>query len=487
MIIAYPGRVVSKVMRWYYGDRTASLPGTLRLAVERYVRASARGLVVTEKPPSPLIDKQRQARGMFGFIKTLGTATEHLFRRSYAEQEATTTLPAPDQADLLNQIRTREAEIIHLTAVLESISEGVIMQDMDGRIIMMNEAAYAMLGNQKAFWESDLARLHEKTSAIQHMETEFEPVGEPIRIEIRDHILGAQVAAVADSSGSRFGTVIVLRDVTRDALADRLKDDFITQVSHELRTPLTAIKGMSDVLLSQPVDRPPNRRFLEAISRNVDVLDHMIVELLDISEISTGSFAVRQDAIVLDDLIWSVIRGLQTRWERAGLEVHVLNTRREKTTVPGDNRRLRWALGHILENAITYTLKGGRIIVRTGEISQGRALVRVEDTGVGISERDLPRVMERFYRGRARTPDNRSIDPRGLGQGLFIARAVADAHGGYLRIESKVGAGTIVTLALPIQGLKASRAEPISLPEPPVDPDDTEPNPVLILPPERDS
>lgn len=408
---------------------------------------------------------------MFGFIKALGTATERLFRRSYAAQTPPPP-PGANQEELLAQVEAREAEITHLTAVLESIGEGVIMQDIDGRIIMMNAAANTLLGGQKAFWDSDLARLYEQPLPAQNLTTEFEPMGNPIRAEINNRILGAQIAAVADRQGQRFGSVIVLRDVTRDALADRLKDDFITQVSHELRTPLTAIKGMSDVLLSQPADRPPNRRFLEAISRNVDVLDHMIVELLDISEISGGTFAIRQKELILDELIWCVVQGLRARWERAELEVHVINAQQRQSMVLGDNPRLRWALGHILENAINYTLPGGIITVSIGETSQGRALVRVIDTGVGINEVDLPHVCNRFYRGEAVTPDNKTIDPRGLGQGLFIARAVAEAHEGYIGLDSKVGEGTIVTLALPLAGTEHA----IATAEPPLDSDDTVPS-----------
>jgi len=403
----------------------------------------------SRRHPLALSDQQQEARGIFGFIRTLGTFTERLFRRSYQEQEQAALPPDISPTELAARLRRRETQIEHLTAVLENLGEGVIMQDADGRIILMNKAAYQLLGSQKAFWEGPLARLHQQAQGIAGMTAELEPLGAPIRAEINNRVLGAQAAAVADSNGQTIGTVIVLRDVTRDVLAERLKDDFVTQISHELRTPLTAIKGMSDVLLSQPADRPPNRRFLETISRNVDVLDRMIVELLDISEINAGTFAVRHDELALDELIWSVIRGLQPRWERARLEVHVQSVRPEQARVLGDNRRLRWALGHILENSINYTLPGGRILVRFGELHQGRILIRIEDNGVGIREADLPHVCERFYRGEARTADNHLIDPRGLGQGLYIARAVAEAHGGYLGLESKAGVGTVVTLALP--------------------------------------
>ena len=265
-------------------------------------------------------------------------------------------------------------------------------------------------------------------------------------------IIGAQMAIVADETGARLGTVLMLRDVTADALSDRLKDQFITQMSHELRTPLAAIKGMSDVLLAMPEDQSPNRKFLEAIGRNVAVLDRMIVELLDISEIGAGSFAVRQQDVNIAEMIFTVIQGLQPRIKTAGLSLSVMVANREQLTVLGDDRRLQWAIGHLIDNSLKYAEGQGEIVLRLGRIRDNHILIEVSDTGVGIHPRDLPHVFERFYRGEARTPAGTVIDPRGLGQGLFVARAVADAHNGYLSAASSVGEGSTFTFALPLNG-----------------------------------
>ncbi len=343
----------------------------------------------------------------------------------------------------------RDAEAARLHAILASIADGVIVQDMEGRIILMNEAARRMLGSQKAFWDSDLCRLSEPYRHISWMEEEMVPLGEPTKVQVNDRILAAQAAAVALESGERIGTVIVLHDVTRDALAERLKDEFITQISHELRTPLTAIKGFSDVLLNTPPDMEINRKFLEAISRNAAVLDRMIVELLDISEIGTGSFSVRQDVLSLEFLIWDIIRGMESRIRRAELEIQLMVSR-PGVYVLGDDRRLRWAIGHILDNAIKYTLPGGEIVVRIGQCKGNLALIEVSDTGIGIQPKDMPHIFERFYRGEAITPDGTILDPRGLGQGLYVARAVAEAHGGYLTAASKLGEGSTFTMAIPL-------------------------------------
>ncbi len=371
-----------------------------------------------------------------GWLGNLARATERLFNRAYRS------------TDESQRTRGEDARAIQAGAILQSLAEGVVVQGLDGRIIMMNEAARRLLGSQKAFWDSDLARLFEAYRDLAHLEGELQQLGEPTRVQVNDRILGATAAAVATEDGKRIGTVIVLRDVTREALTDRLKDEFVSQISHELRTPLTVIKGFSDVLLSAPGDMPPKRQFLEAISRNAAVLDRMIIELLDLSEMSAGTFEVREEELVLAEMMWELLRGIEPDIRHAQLELQA-QVIRPGLQIVGDAGRLKWAIGHLLDNAIKYTLPGGQVRARWGHIREGRAHIEITDTGVGIQEKDLPYIFDRFYRGEALTPDGKQLDPRGLGQGLYVAQSVAEAHGGYVRAASRQGEGSTFTLVLP--------------------------------------
>ncbi len=414
-------------------------------------------------------------------VDALGANTGRLFGRLYGtlrrkqhDRDAALrrSLLRVDQLEKLQV--AQQTSLAQLTGVLAVISEGVIMQDNEGRIVLMNQAAHDLLGSIRAFWDSDLGRMFANSRHQIALEGEI-TLGEPQRIEVNNRILGAQIAIVADENGQRLGTVLVLRDVTRDAIADRLKDQFVTHMSHELRTPLAAIKGMSEVLLAMPEDRPPNRKFLEAISRNTAILDRMIVELLDISEIGAGSFAVREQQIDLPALIINVILGLRSRIEKAELRLAFSVVGASRLTITGDERRLQWAIGHLIDNSIKYTEPGGEIFVQAGRIREGQGLIEVSDTGVGISPHDLPHIFERFYRGEARTPDGRVLDPRGLGQGLFVARAVAEAHGGYLSVASAVGEGSTFTLALPLERVGQPAVALPAMPAAPDEPEDAGP------------
>ncbi len=414
--------------------------------------------------PTPTPDNQaQQLRGLLRVVNDLGTATDNLFKRIYGSLsrrqktlvDTETLRRAHTHARALQRrVRTQSLEIARLTGILARIEEGVVMQDPQGRIILMNEAARHLIGGVRAFWDSPLGRMFAdfNTEPDTHSQSAglIEPMGEPQRVAVNEKQIGVRLGRVLSNQGYVLGTVMILSDVTTETLTDRLKTSFITQMTHELRTPLTSIKGMSDVLLNLPEGRPPNRRFLEAISRNVAILDRMIVEMLDLSEIEDDHLDVRQDPLELDEQIFTVIQGLEPRLRKVEQTVNVMVINTDRLQIYGDTRRLQWALGHLIENAIQYSLPGAEIVVQVGPIRDQQILIKVRDTGVGIADKDLPFLFDRVYRGEARAPDGKLIDPRGLGQGLYIVKAVIEAHGGTVSVASVVGSGTTFTLTLPM-------------------------------------
>ena len=422
-------------------------------------------------PPS----NAEEISGAISRVNLLGSMTERLFSRLYTGLNSRNKQSAEDKEarvmrdDLQQKIEVarrikekntmlkqalmdRAEDVKRLQGILNRLDEGIIMQDNEGRIVLNNQAARDLLGTMKNFWDSELGMLFDAYRDVDQVDTELAPLGDPTRVQVNGRIVGAQLAAVAGENGERLGTMIVLRDVTRDALADRLKDQFVTAISHELKTPMTVIKGMAEVIAGQPEDQPPPRRLLETLTRNVDILDRMVVELLDISEMSAGTFSLRHDVVNLEPLIWSVVNGMTPELKRNKLDAAVMPRNTRSLRVQGDDQRLRWALGHLVQNSVRYNEPGGNVMIAAGldEEDDHYIVLDVIDSGVGISEKDLPHVFERFYRGEPRTSTGKLLDPRGLGQGLFVARMVAEAHGGFLRVRSQQGQGSIFTIVLPV-------------------------------------
>jgi signal transduction histidine kinase len=320
------------------------------------------------------------------------------------------------------------------------------MQDIDGNILMMNSAAREMLGDQ-----NNLETIFNDHHNLPVIGRELAPLSEARQIDIGDRVLSAQMAAVADHQGERIGTITILRDVTQDALSSRLKRSFVTHISHELITPLAPMRVASEILMNAPGDQPANRRMLEMIGRNIDILDRMVSEMLDMSAMTSGSFHVRFDPLSLEDLIWDVVNGFSVDIKEARLDVTVMLRDSDALHLRGDLKHLRWSLSNLLRNAIQYTEKSGHIFVAAGMNRQQpeQLFVEVTDTGVGISAEDLPHIFDLFFRGEARTASGKRIDPRGLGQGLFVAKTVAQAHGGSLQVASQQHNGSSFTMLLP--------------------------------------
>lgn len=401
----------------------------------------------------------REFHGLVRMIEDLGTAAEDIFSRFYTALSARDKVVVDKQKlasyrhkseAIRERARQQTIEIARLTGILGTIGEGVVMQDPQGRIILMNEAARELIGSTQNFWRSELGQIFKDAQAITPVLRQMQMVGEPQQVAINNHMVAVRLAAINDDKGDHLGTVMLLRDITEESISERLRNSFIGHMSHELRTPLASIKGMSEVMLNLPEGTPPKRRFLEAISRNVGILDRMVVELLDVSEISSGEFAIKQEPLSLDDVMFHSLKNYESQMLEQDIQTTSMVKNPRALNIMGDQRRLDWALGHLLDNAVNYTMPGGNVTLQLGRVRSEHVLLQIKDTGVGIQTDDLPRIFERFYRITPKAPDGTTIDPRGLGQGLYIAQAVIEAHGGYINATSDVGEGSTFTIGLPI-------------------------------------
>ncbi|WP_165279988.1 sensor histidine kinase [Paenibacillus protaetiae] len=229
--------------------------------------------------------------------------------------------------------------------------------------------------------------------------------------------------------------------VTELEKRERLKNDFISSISHELRTPLTSIKGWSETLKDgQPEDTEEMQMGLSIISRETERLSGLVEDLLDFSKLSARNMEMLTETLDFNGPVRETVRQLAVREEQTGVKL-LASLGKSPIIVRADANRIKQVMINLIDNAFKYTPHGGSIRVTT-TVSGDEAVLTVADTGTGISPEDLPHVTEKFYKA--------STGHGGSGLGLAICGEIIDLHGGTMSIDSEPGAGTIVTVKLPL-------------------------------------
>ena len=252
--------------------------------------------------------------------------------------------------------------------------------------------------------------------------------------------------------------------------ANELKDEFVAAVSHEMRTPLTTIKTLTRVMLRSEQTAEERRECVEDISSECDRQIDLVLNLLDLSRIKAGNFRLTPQPVKVDEVLAECLK--IERFEAEERRQHLTaETLPELPRVVSDHSALRRALCGLVENAIKYTPDGGSITL--GAHTDGdEVAIRITDTGRGIREEDVPRIFDKFYRGRAAvshneaasngsapngapfeanefTPEDVQMETPGIGLGLYLARNIVEQFGGRITVESEFGRGSTFTVHLP--------------------------------------
>lgn len=251
------------------------------------------------------------------------------------------------------------------------------------------------------------------------------------------------VTAMHAADGSITGFIGVATDVTRQRAAERLKDEFVSQVSHELRTPLTSVVGYVELLLDDDVsDEAQRRRYLEVVNRNARRLLRLVGDLLLTSQADAGRLGITMEPADLGALAGGATDAARQRAEQKGVQLELDVA--APTPVHVDSGRLDQVLDNLIGNAIKFTPTGGSVRVAVRPVGD-RAELEVSDTGIGIPMEEQRHLFERFF--RSSTATRRSIP--GVGLGLSIVKAIVDAHGGDLTVQSEQEKGTTMRVSLP--------------------------------------
>jgi len=371
-------------------------------------------------------------------------------------------------ADTLNrmteQLRTKIEELsedrAQLLAMLTSMVEGVMVLDPKGRILQVNPAWERMFGVRRAEargrQSSDVfghPKLNELVSAVL-----LARAGQEAEIVLTNgRCVNVEASVAGGEQDNEACAVLVFHDITELRRLEHIRKDFVANVSHELRTPLTSIKGYVEALLDGGKDDPETSvRFLDIILKQSDRLNLILEDLLQLSKIESGQVQFKQEPLHIGSVVDRTIAMIKPLADK---KQHQLRAKidADLPLISGDQERLVQVLANLLDNAIKYTPEGGHITVSARRIPGGAdrpsdgprngVELVVTDTGIGIPEKDRPRVFERFYR----VDKARSRELGGTGLGLAIVKHIVEGHGGQIRVEGHVPNGSRFVVRLPAE------------------------------------
>jgi two-component system phosphate regulon sensor histidine kinase PhoR len=345
---------------------------------------------------------------------------------------------------LQGMITTLVEERSRLTAVLDSMADGVVITDGEGRVRLINPAAARLLRtDEEAALGRPFAQVacdHRLIGLWQQCYEQNEEQFASVEIGRQGSFLQAIATPLRDAGPQ--ASLIILQDLTRVRRLEIVRRDFISNISHELRTPLASLQALVDTLRDGALDDPPAaRHFLDRMETEVEALTQMVQELLELSRIESGQVSMRLIPTPVADVVFPPVERLRPQAERAGLSVTV-DLPPDLPPVLADAERAQQVITNLVHNAIKFTPSGGQVTLSAQPVGE-EVMISVRDTGVGIPADDLPRIFERFYKA------DRARSGGGTGLGLSIAKHIVQAHGGRIWAESVEGKGSTFYVALP--------------------------------------
>ena len=275
---------------------------------------------------------------------------------------------------------------------------------------------------------------------------------------IPPHPMGTDLKSVPNKGGRGDLQKVLIgffHDVTEEKRVEAIKRDFVANVSHELRTPLSSIKGYAETLLDGAMsDKATLKNFLTIIDRHANRMTALIEDLLTLSMLESHQMPMSFESLDIKGLINSIIQGFEKQAKDKDIEI-VMDIGKEIPKIPADKDRLEQVIVNLVDNAIKYTNKG-TVTVSSREVDN-MIQIDVEDTGIGIPEKDIPRIFERFYR----VDKGRSRELGGTGLGLAIVKHIIQGHNGKIWVKSELGKGSSFSFSLPL-GKASNRTNKLS-------------------------
>ena len=363
----------------------------------------------------------------------------------------------------LAQDKKRDETLLYL------LGEGVVVQNKDNKVILINKAAQDMLQykNQELLGKSFVEIVHAESpdgKTISPLERPLALIGKS------KNILKTQLTYLR-KDGTKFeseliitpvyiddvyfGDIQVFKDISKEKQIDRMKTEFISLASHQLRTPLSAMKWFSEMLLAGDAGNlnSEQHEFIQNISDSNDRMIDLVNSLLNISRIESGRILIDPRPTDLQELVREIIDELKKKSSDKNIKI-IMSAHENLPRINCDPKMMRQVYINLLTNAIKYTKPGGEIQIFISK-KDNEIISQVSDNGMGIPKAEQSKIFQRFF--RASNIVKTKTD--GTGLGLYLAKAIMESSGGKIWFESEEGKGTAFFISLPIEGSKPKRGE----------------------------
>lgn len=450
MSLAFTGYFASKALKGHYPDSSIGHLGSDVTTIILYILLTfavtlAIGFVLMRIHTSPL--------------STIALIAQNFARGNFTRRaEGPSSDETGDLAKAINtmgiELQARTQTILDdknkLDAIMAHMNDAIITIDLQERIILINNAAKTMFGIPKVvpdrdyLWEKirneklcSLAREIIKTRSTRTSEIE---IPSPEKKLLQIHLSPIQI------DKNTYGILMVFHDITELRKLENTRREFVTNVSHELRTPLASIKGYVETLLGNNTLRyEDTQEFLTIIMKHTRRLDNLIKDILELSRLDSHDLKIELHALDIHPCIDTVF--LQYQEHCAGKNQTLeLDMPHHIPAIETNEYLLRQLLTNLLDNAIKYTPKGGRIGLKVEPVNTSIRF-EISDTGIGIPQEHIPRIFERFYR----VDPARSREMGGTGLGLSIVKHIVHLHHGSIKVESTVNVGSKFIITIPRQ------------------------------------
>ncbi|MEJ2758643.1 MAG: ATP-binding protein, partial [Anaerolineales bacterium] len=355
-------------------------------------------------------------------------------RRQYGQGETAETYQALDGQ--------------RMEAILASTLEPLLVTDHQNQLLLANPAAQKLLEktNEELIGKPVAQIIEHETLRKILTSEEGDTTPKPTEITFPNNQIYFVTASPVKVEGKKMGRVCLLRNITHYKELDAMKSEFVDTVNHDLRAPLTTMRGYATMLDMVGDLNEQQSRYVKKIVQGVENMSRLVNSLLDLGRIEAG-VGLKLELLPFTDIVRQVSEALRVEAIQKQIDFQVHLPEETMPVVQADQALLERAIQNLIDNAIKFTPPQGKVEIDLYQDGENSIVLKVKDTGVGISPVDMPRLFERFYRGANRAAQNE----KGSGLGLAIVKSIIERHHGTVSADSLLGKGSVFTITLPIR------------------------------------